>query len=250
MRQPYRALKAPLLGEEEERCRHDVPATGHKVVICGGGGDGGGDLGETLRMVYTAHNEEEFQREMEAEREREIIETANKVRMVNEVFAEVGNLVAEQQSDVDQIQTQVGDATEKTKSGVNQIDKSIGHQRGLNKCYLYALIFFVVLAISLAIAVFNKDISQALRSISNDDDDDDDDDDGGGGVGGTDDEGNRVAVEEAGESPVDGDALSERVLHFRGVARSRLGQVLVKDISRTVRLGASFHRLMEAAHRR
>ena len=106
----------------------------------------------------------------------------------------------------------------------------------------------MVLAISLAIADKNKDISQALRSISNDDDDDDDD--GGGGVGGTDDEGNRVAVEEAGESPVDGDALSERVLHFRGVARSRLGQVLVKDISRTVRLGASFHRLMEAAHRR
>ena len=53
---------------------------------------------------------------MEEEREREIIETANKVRMVNEVFTDVNNLVAEQQNGIDQISDHVSDATQKTKS--------------------------------------------------------------------------------------------------------------------------------------
>jgi preprotein translocase subunit SecG len=166
-----RGLTAPLLTDEELR-REEISSRQHQYrqQDLERGSDG-----TNIRLLYAAHNEEDFQREMEEEREREIIETANKVRMVNEVFTDVNNLVAEQQSGVDQISDHVSDATQKTKSGVKQIDKSIGHQRGLNKCYLYCLVLFIVIAIALAIAIFHKDIANMFMSDDDDDDDDDDD---------------------------------------------------------------------------
>jgi len=51
--------------------------------------------------------QEEFESHMAQERERDIERTATNVRLVNEVFNELGQLVTTQQADVDTIESQV-----------------------------------------------------------------------------------------------------------------------------------------------
>jgi hypothetical protein len=126
-----KGLAAPLLPQEET-----FPVRNNNVNSSGGGGGGGGVIinnsinsqvreqqaeslgsnvsdeifygsGRGLKLVYNAKTEEDFQRSLLEERERDIVQTTESIRKVNEVFAELGGLVQSQQHNIDDIENQV-----------------------------------------------------------------------------------------------------------------------------------------------
>jgi hypothetical protein len=124
-----KGLAAPLLPQQET-----FPVRNNNVNSSGGGGGGviinnsinsqvreqqaeslGSNVsdeifygsGRGLKLVYNAKTEEDFQRSLLEERERDIVQTTESIRKVNEVFAELGGLVQSQQHNIDDIENQV-----------------------------------------------------------------------------------------------------------------------------------------------
>lgn len=101
------SLRKPLLQGEKgntapkaERSRAGQLSSTTDDAIAHGEGSG-------LRLMFAARTDSEFQAAMALEREGEILVTAQKIQQVNEVFREVNQLVADQQSAVDDIENQV-----------------------------------------------------------------------------------------------------------------------------------------------
>lgn len=63
--------------------------------------------GKGLKLSKNYKTEEDFQRSLLEERERDIIQTTESIRKVNEVFTELGGLVESQQVNIDDIENQV-----------------------------------------------------------------------------------------------------------------------------------------------
>jgi len=90
-------------------------------------------------------DEEEYHQNLIVEREKDIIKTASDIHKVNEIFKDIGQLVTEQQGDIDDIESQINNAAENTAEGVNQLDKAKQNQKIRNKCYLYVFGFSIVM---------------------------------------------------------------------------------------------------------
>ena len=93
--------------------------------------------GKGLTLLYEATTEEDHERIMAEEREREIERTHEQVVLVNEVFNDLGQLVATQQADVDTIEHQVETAHERTQAGTKQLENAVKNQRSVNRWGLY-----------------------------------------------------------------------------------------------------------------
>mmetsp|Transcript_48473 Transcript_48473/g.62208 ORF Transcript_48473/g.62208 Transcript_48473/m.62208 type:complete len:178 (-) Transcript_48473:258-791(-) len=151
------SLNAPLLPNDELVTPSDDSQKGSVSSIISdeifyGNGKG-------LKLVYNVKNEEDFERELAEEREREIIQTTESLRKVHEVFAELGGLVQAQQTDIDVIENQVTEAHERTKGGVSQLNSAVKSQGSLNSCYVYMLVFILFVLIVMMLFLFWDDIA-------------------------------------------------------------------------------------------
>ena len=217
-------LKQPLLGGDQGAQNPRPPANGGLIAPRGGRGGARrtADMtqeapsvvtneilhgeGKGLKLMYSANTEEEFASHMAEERERDILRTATNVRLVNEVFTDLGQLVTAQQANVDAIESQVDllrpamgarkeglrrnvifhlrslviaftlckveSATERTTAGMDQLDKAAKGQKGCNSCYFNILGALVLLFLVLFVFMFWDEITGSGQG--NDDDDDDD----------------------------------------------------------------------------
>ena len=112
-----KSLRQPLIDEnnrDRPSSRRDRSARPLTVGDCGPPaasniyeeimhGEGAG-----LKLIYSAQTEDDFERAMAEERERDILATTENIKKVNQVFSEVAQLVSAQQQDVDTIESQVG----------------------------------------------------------------------------------------------------------------------------------------------
>ena len=105
-----------------------------------------------MEQIFT-YEEEDFQTKLMEERERDITNITKDIHTVKDIFVDLGNLVQDQQHNVDDIENQINASLLDTEKGVNQLDKAKNNQSTRNKCGFYifcvALVGMVILFIVL-----------------------------------------------------------------------------------------------------
>ena len=106
-----------------------------------------------VECKYILYNDNEYQHHMMGEREKDIVQISSDINKVHAIYSDLGNMVNDQQEQVDDIENQINNAADNTDKGVNQLTKAAKNQRTRSTCCFYILITGVILLVIVIISV-------------------------------------------------------------------------------------------------
>ena len=106
-------------------------------------------------MVFKTYDVSDMDEKIIDERDIEAQKIAKRTAELNALFVDVGNLVKEQQVQIDEIADNVETSEEATREGLGQLNQAVEKQKSNGKMFCYCMVLLVIVIFIIHFFIFN-----------------------------------------------------------------------------------------------